>query len=91
LIWYLRAILKLPALRHAGDTARREEKAGMNLSDALKAAEEKMDDTLLAYTQRNRRDPELHQRLIDDLRTATTEFLEVRRRLIGLGRPTNPD
>jgi chemotaxis methyl-accepting protein methylase len=61
----------------------------MNSSDPLKAAEEKLDDTLHAYTERNRHDPELHQRLIDDLRTATTEFLKVRGHFsLGLGRPT---
>ncbi len=52
----------------------------MNSSDPLKAAEEKLDDTLLAYTERKRHDFEVHQRLIDDLRTATTDFLEVRGR-----------
>jgi hypothetical protein len=66
-------------------------RAGMNSSDPLKAAEEKLDDTFLAYTQRNRHDSELHQRLIEDLRKATTEFLEMRRQFIqGLGRPTTP-
>ena len=64
-------------------------KAAMNSSDPLKAAEEKLDDTLLAYTERNRHDSELHQRLIDDLRAATTEFLEVRGHFsLGLGQPT---
>jgi len=56
-------------------------KAGMDSSDILKAAEEKMDGALLAYTERNRRDSELHERLIEDLRAATTSFLEVRRQL----------
>jgi hypothetical protein len=63
----------------------------MNSSDPLKAAEEKLDDTLLAYTGRDRHDLELHQHLIDDLRTATTEFLEMRRQFIQeLERPTTP-
>jgi hypothetical protein len=61
----------------------------MNSSDPLKAAEEKLENTLLAYTERNRHDSELHQRLIDDLRTATTEFLKVRGQFIlGSGQPT---
>jgi len=53
----------------------------MNFSDPLKAAEEKMDDALLAYKACNRQDSELHERLIEELRTATTKFLEVRRLL----------
>ena len=58
----------------------------MNSSDLLKAAEEKMNDILLAYTERNRRDSDLHQELIEDLRTATTEFLELRRKFfLGFG------
>jgi len=79
-------------MRHSGGAAKRQENAGMNSSDPLKAAEEKLDYTLLAYTERNRHDSELHQRLIDDLRAATAEFLEMRRRFIeGLGRPTTTD
>jgi hypothetical protein len=59
----------------------------MNSSDPLKAAEEKINDTLRAYTQRNRHNSELHRRLIEDLRIATIEFLELRRQLLpGLGR-----
>ena len=58
----------------------------MNSSDTLKAAENKMDNTLLVYAGRNRHDFELHRRLIEDLKTATTEFLELRRQFyLGLG------
>jgi hypothetical protein len=60
----------------------------MNSSDLLKAAEEKMNASLLAYTEGNRHDSTLHQNLIEDLKTATTEFLELRRQFfLGLGRP----
>ena len=60
----------------------------MNPSNLLSAAEEKMNDILLAYTERSRQNSELHQHLIDDLRAATTEFLELRRQfLLRLGRP----
>jgi hypothetical protein len=48
-------------------------------SDLLKAAEEKMNASLLAYTEGNSHNSTLHQNLIDDLKTATTEFLELRR------------
>jgi hypothetical protein len=52
----------------------------------LKAAEEQMNNILLAYTQRGRHDADLHQDLIEALKTATTEFLELRRRFyLGLG------
>jgi hypothetical protein len=50
----------------------------MNPSNLLKAAEEKMNDILLAYTEQNRHSLELHKHLIDDLRKATTEFLDLR-------------
>jgi predicted metal-binding transcription factor (methanogenesis marker protein 9) len=49
-------------------------------SDILKAAEEKMDRALLACSQ-EKAESELHKRLIDDLKKATNEFLEVREEL----------
>jgi hypothetical protein len=58
----------------------------MSSSDLLKAAEHKMNDILLTYTERNRHDSQLHQNLIEDLKTATTEFLELRRQFfLGVG------
>ena len=45
--------------------------------DILKAAEEKMDRALAAYSQENA-DPKLRQHLIDDLKKATNEFLQLR-------------
>ena len=48
--------------------------------DILKAAEEKMDRALLAYSQENA-GPELRQRLIDELKKATNEFLQLREEL----------
>jgi hypothetical protein len=62
----------------------------MNSPEPLKAAEQKMHGALLAYTERNRYDSELHDHLVDDLRTATTEFLEARSQF-ALGRPTTSD
>jgi hypothetical protein len=59
----------------------------MSSSSLLKTVEEKMNDALLAYTERDRHDSELHRRLIENLRTATTEFLETRWKMSrGLGR-----
>ena len=49
-------------------------------SDILKAAEEKMDCALLACS-REKADSELRKRLIDDLKNATNEFLELREEL----------
>jgi hypothetical protein len=49
-------------------------------SDILKAAEEKMDHALLACSQ-EKAESELHKRLIDDLKKATNEFLELREQL----------
>ena len=64
----------------------------MNSPDLLKAAEEKLNSRLLAYTQRNRQDPELQHHLIEDLKTATKEFLEARRQIFpGLARPMPDD
>jgi hypothetical protein len=45
--------------------------------DILKASEERMDRTLLVCS-REKADSELHKRLIDDLKKATNEFLELR-------------
>jgi pyruvate formate-lyase activating enzyme-like uncharacterized protein len=49
-------------------------------SDILKVAEEKMDRALLACSQ-EKADSELRKRLIDDLKKATNEFLELREEL----------
>jgi hypothetical protein len=46
-------------------------------SDILKAIEEKMDRALFACS-REKPDSELYKRLVDDLKKATNEFLEVR-------------
>lgn len=48
--------------------------------DILKASEERMDRTLLVCS-REKADSELHKRLIDDLKKATNEFLELREEL----------
>jgi hypothetical protein len=53
----------------------------VNAPNILKAAEEKMDRTLLAYSQKKCTDSDLHKRLIDDLKKATNEFLELRKEL----------
>ena len=45
--------------------------------DILKASEERMHCTLLVCS-REKADSELHKRLIDDLKEATIEFLELR-------------
>ncbi len=49
-------------------------------SDILKAVEEKMDRALLACSQ-EKTDSERRKRLIDDLKKATNEFLELREEL----------
>ncbi len=49
-------------------------------SSILKAAEEKVDRALLAYSQ-EMADSELRKHLIDDLKKATSEFLELREQL----------
>jgi hypothetical protein len=49
----------------------------MKGSDVLKAAEEKMNHSLLAYSQ-GKANSDLHKLLIDDLKKATNEFLELR-------------
>jgi hypothetical protein len=48
--------------------------------DIVKATEEKMDRTLLACS-REKAKSELHKHLIDDLKRATIEFLELREEL----------
>jgi hypothetical protein len=48
----------------------------------LKAAEEKMNESLLSYTEGNRQDSSVRQILIEDLKRATTEFLELRKRAV---------
>ena len=49
-------------------------------SGILKAAEEKVDRALLAYSQ-EKAESELRKHLIDDLKKATSEFLELRGQL----------
>jgi predicted metal-binding transcription factor (methanogenesis marker protein 9) len=62
------------------DNAMARKNSDEKAPDILKAAEEKMDRALLAYSQENV-DPELRQRLIDDLKKATNEFLQLREEL----------
>ena len=50
--------------------------------DRLKAAEEKMNESLISYTRGNRQDSAVRQMLIEDLKRATTEFLELRSRFL---------
>jgi hypothetical protein len=52
----------------------------VNTSGIVKAAEEKVELALLAYSQENA-DSELRKHLIDDLKKATSEFLELREQL----------
>jgi hypothetical protein len=52
----------------------------MNTSEILKNVEEKMNDALHAYALEDPTNSELRKCLIDDLATATTEFLELRGR-----------
>jgi hypothetical protein len=54
----------------------------MNTPEILNVVEEKMNDALMAYTKRNWTESELKECLIEDLRKATSEFLEVRSKLI---------
>ena len=61
----------------------------MDSSDLLKAAEEKMDNLLDVYTKRDQYDSHLHRRLVDELRMATTDFLELRRQLSRVGQTTH--
>jgi hypothetical protein len=53
----------------------------MNPFEILAAVEEKMNNALLAYCKTEWSDAEVHKALIDDLRKATTEFLELRGQL----------
>ena len=53
----------------------------MNAPEILKAAEEKMDHTLLACCQ-EKANSDLHKHLIDDLKKATNKFLELREQLL---------
>jgi hypothetical protein len=53
----------------------------MNARDALKAVEEKMNNALLTYSQRSWSDSELETCLIEELRKATIDFLELRGQL----------
>jgi tryptophan synthase alpha subunit len=58
----------------------------MNPTDTLKAIETKMNNALLSYTQRNWSDTELENCLMDELRKATIDFLELRGQLsLGCG------
>jgi hypothetical protein len=57
----------------------------MNSPDSMNVAQKQMDDALAAYVDRARFDSELHQHLIEDLKAATTLFLELRRQFF-LGR-----
>jgi hypothetical protein len=50
----------------------------MNFFDVLKAAEEKMDRALLAYSKSKLTSSDFHKSSIEDLRKATIEFLELR-------------
>jgi hypothetical protein len=59
------------------DNAMARNKSDEKAPETLKAAEEKMDRALAAYSQENA-DPELRQRLIDDLQKSTNEFLKLR-------------
>ena len=52
----------------------------MKTSGILKAAEEKVDRALSAFSRENA-DSELRKHLIDDLKKATSEFLELREQL----------
>jgi hypothetical protein len=60
------------------DNAVARKDSDVKTPDILKAAEEKMDRARLACSQEKWADSELHKRLIDDLKKATTEFLELR-------------
>jgi tryptophan synthase alpha subunit len=50
----------------------------MKATDTLKAVEDKMNNALLTYSQRSWSDTELEKCLIDELRNATIDFLELR-------------
>jgi hypothetical protein len=52
----------------------------MNVTDPMKAVEERMNNVLHTYTHRSWSDTELQECLIDELRTTTIAFLELRSR-----------
>jgi hypothetical protein len=62
----------------AMDGLKARKDSDVNAPDILKAAEEKMDRALLTYSQEKSGSSELHKCLVDDLKKATTEFLELR-------------
>ena len=66
-------------IQKSGSCARKA--ASMNARDALQAVEEKMNNALLTYSQRSWSDSELEKCLIDELRKATIDFLELRGQL----------
>jgi hypothetical protein len=70
---------RLRSIWKKGDTMARKH-SDVRASGILKAAEEKMDRALLACSQ-EKADSELRKRLIDDLKNATNEFLELREEL----------
>jgi hypothetical protein len=50
----------------------------MKSLSVLQSAEEKVERALAAYSQDTRHDSAVHERLIDELAKATSEFLYVR-------------
>jgi hypothetical protein len=70
--------------QESGSCARKA--ANMNPTDTLKAVEEKMNNALLTYARRSWSDTELESCLMDELRKATIDFLELRGQLsLGCG------
>ena len=58
----------------------------MNATDTLRAVEDRMNNALVTYSQRSWSDTELEKCLIDELRKATIDFLELRGQLsLGFG------
>jgi tryptophan synthase alpha subunit len=53
----------------------------MNPTDSLKAVEERMNNALVTYSQRSWSDTELENCLMNELREATVDFLELRGQL----------
>ncbi len=66
---------ELPKAKDNDAVARKD--SDVTAPDILKPSEERMDRTLLVCS-REKADSELHKRLIDDLKKATNEFLELR-------------
>ena len=66
-------------MQKSGSCARKA--ANLNPTDTLKTVEKEMNNALLSYTQRSWSDTELENCLIDELRKATIEFLELRGQL----------